>query len=84
MFICSSAWETHIGLHVQDAVSQRCAAVIKHAERRLAYRNSVRLIQQPAPPEEVWTSHEDRAHPVTASVSMQMSVDHTTGKKRRR
>ena len=51
--------------NVQDAVSERCATVIKHAEKRRAYKSSVRLIEQPANPEEDWPSLKATAPPAS-------------------
>ncbi|CAK0785375.1 hypothetical protein CVIRNUC_008583 [Coccomyxa viridis] len=59
---------TLFGLNQQqakDAVSERCAAVIKHAEKRRAYKSSVRLITQPADPEEDWPSLKTTAPPAS-------------------
>ena len=67
---------------VQDAVSERCATVIKHAEKRRAYKSSVRLIEQPADPEEDWPALKATAAP--ASVHASIRDFSPTAKRRKR
>ena len=71
---------------VQDALSERCAAVIRHSERRRAYRGAVRLIKQPAPPEEAWQAQRGKQAYSNAELGQQIGVGPSlsvTGKRRR-
>ena len=71
---------------VQDALSERCAAVIRHSERRRAYRGAVRLIKQPAPPVEAWQAQRGKQAHSHADLWQQIGIGPSltvTGKRRR-
>ena len=71
---------------VQDALSERCAAVIRHSERRRAYRGAIRLIKQPAPPEEAWQTQRGKQALNHAELGQQIGVGPSPsvkGKRRR-